>query len=64
MTQPAHALKHQMVAEEVGANVEDGLTAAEAKQRLEESGKNELGDAGGVNLGKILLRQIANAMTL
>ncbi|EMD00620.1 hypothetical protein BAUCODRAFT_81255 [Baudoinia panamericana UAMH 10762] len=46
------------------ADGEDGLTTQEASRRLEEYGRNELGDAGGVNPGKILIRQIANAMTL
>ena len=64
MSKPAHALKWPQVAEELKADAEDGLTSADAKARLEEYGRNELGDAGGVNPGKILLRQVANAMTL
>jgi len=64
LTQPAHALPWKAVAEELQADIDDGLTASEASQRLEEYGKNELGDEGGVNPGKILLRQVANAMTL
>ncbi|KAK5173731.1 P-type ATPase [Saxophila tyrrhenica] len=61
---PAHNLPWATVAEELKADTDDGLTADEAKKRLEEYGNNELGDAGGVNPGKILLRQVANAMTL
>ncbi|KAH0013027.1 Na(+)/Li(+)-exporting P-type ATPase, partial [Aureobasidium melanogenum] len=34
------------------------------KERHSKYGTNELGDAGGVEPGKILIRQIANAMTL
>ncbi|KAK3654398.1 P-type ATPase [Elasticomyces elasticus] len=64
LTQPAHALKWQTVADQIQANTEDGLTTADAKQRVEEYGKNELGDEAGVNLPKILLGQFANAMTL
>lgn len=64
MTKPAHALKWQEVAEELKADAEDGLKSPEAKTRLEEYGRNELGDTGGVNPGKILVRQVANAMTL
>ncbi|TKA68933.1 hypothetical protein B0A55_08471 [Friedmanniomyces simplex] len=64
LSQPAHALKWQTAAEQFQANAEDGLTTADAKQRLEEYGRNELGDERGVNLAKILLRQFANAMTL
>jgi len=64
MSKPAHALKWPQVVEELKADAEDGLSSADAKARLEEYGRNELGDAGGVNPGKILLRQVANAMTL
>jgi len=64
MSKPAHSLKWTQVVEELKADPEDGLTSADAKARLEEYGRNELGDAGGVNPGKILLRQVANAMTL
>ncbi|KAK5127708.1 hypothetical protein LTR08_004317 [Meristemomyces frigidus] len=64
MSRPAHALRWTAVAEELQANVDVGLTTAEAKQRLEEHGRNELGEAGGVNPGKIMVRQVANAMTL
>ncbi len=60
----AHALTWNQVAEELNADTDDGLTTSDAAQRLEEHGLNELGDAGGVNPGKILLRQVANAMTL
>ncbi|GME41588.1 ATPase P-type K/Mg/Cd/Cu/Zn/Na/Ca/Na/H-transporter [Neofusicoccum parvum] len=64
LSRPAHALPHTTVTTEVGADPNDGLTSAEAKQRIEEYGRNELGDAEGVAPGKILLRQIVNAMTL
>jgi Na+-exporting ATPase len=64
ISKPAHALKWPQVVEELKADAEDGLTSADAKTRLEEYGRNELGDAGRVNPGKILLRQVANAMTL
>ena len=64
LSQPAHALKWSQVAEKLSADTDDGLSSTEAKQRLENYGANELGEADGVNPGKILLRQIANAMTL
>lgn len=64
ISKPAHALEWAKVAEELSANPDDGLTADEAKKRLDQHGRNELGDGEGVNPGKILLRQIANAMTL
>jgi len=64
LSQPAHALSWAAVAEEIQADTEDGLTSEVAKRRLEEYGRNELGDGGGVNIGKILMKQVANAMTL
>lgn len=61
---PAHALHYRAVAEELGANAEDGLSEAEAKSRLEEYGRNALDDGPGVQPVKILVRQVANAMML
>ncbi|KAL2041373.1 hypothetical protein N7G274_005755 [Stereocaulon virgatum] len=61
---PPHALSSEAVSREIGADSEDGLTAVEAKSRLEAHGRNELGDAAGVNPARILIRQIANAMML
>lgn len=64
LSRPAHALSQQQVAEELGANILDGLTAAEAAQRLATFGKNDLGDAKGVQPLQIVIAQIANAMTM
>jgi len=66
--EPLSALPHQLTADqlatETGANLLDGLTEVEAKSRQEKHGPNELDDGPGVNPAKILLRQVANAMTL
>lgn len=64
LSQPAHALTFQEVIEQTKCNPDDGLLTSEANSRLEKHGKNDLGDDGGVSAGKILLRQVANAMTL
>jgi potassium/sodium efflux P-type ATPase len=64
LSHPAHSLRWLEVAAELQTDTDDGLTHEEAKQRLDEHGENVLGDTGGVNPGKILLRQVANAMTL
>ena len=64
ISKPAHCLEWAQVAEELRADTDDGLTSEEAKKRLDEYGDNVLGNTGGVNPGKILLRQVANAMTL
>lgn len=60
LSRPAHCLSHTAVREELKCSDEDGLTTAEAKKRHEQWGDNDLGDGGGVQPGKILLRQVAN----
>lgn len=64
ISRPAHCLTHDEVVLQMKGNAENGLTAAEAKARFEEYGPNEIGDEGGVQPFKILVRQVANAMTL
>ncbi|PIA95713.1 Calcium-transporting ATPase 3 [Cercospora beticola] len=64
LSSPAHALTFDAVIEELGAHQDTGLSASEAKQRQETYGNNDLGDGPGVQPGKILIRQVANAMTL
>ncbi|KAK4962531.1 P-type ATPase [Elasticomyces elasticus] len=64
LSKPAHALTFAAVLEELQTNDDTGITAADAKERLSTYGGNELGDGAGVQPAKILLRQIANAMTL
>ncbi|KAJ0126832.1 Uncharacterized protein HZ326_30064 [Fusarium oxysporum f. sp. albedinis] len=64
MSAPAHALTFRQVAEELNANLEDGLTTEEAKRRLSQYGSNEFGEQEGVQPLKILLGQVANALTL
>ncbi|KAJ4383380.1 P-type ATPase [Didymella sp. IMI 355093] len=64
LSAPAHVLTFKQVIEETKCNPDDGLTTAEAKTRLEKFGSNDLGDDGGVQPAKILLRQVANSMTL
>lgn len=63
-SQLPHELPAEKLAEEIGANLSDGLTSQEAKQRLEKFGQNELDNGPGVSPVKILIRQVANAMTL
>ncbi|QIW96105.1 hypothetical protein AMS68_001623 [Peltaster fructicola] len=64
LTHPAHALPWRDVALELETDIDDGLTSTNAQQRLEQHGRNELGNGSKVNPAKILLRQVANAMTL
>lgn len=64
MSKPAHALSIQQVVDELEANILDGLSEAEANIRLQKYGKNDLGEAEGAQPIKIIIAQIANAMTL
>jgi magnesium-transporting ATPase (P-type) len=64
MSRPAHALTVEQLATELNADTLSGLAAAEAKVRLEQYGRNDLGEEGGVQPFKIVIAQIANAMTL
>lgn len=59
-----HELSYEELAKEIGADTADGLSAQEASARLAKYGKNELDGGQGVSPIKILLRQVANAMTL
>ncbi|KAI1485135.1 hypothetical protein F5X96DRAFT_683050 [Biscogniauxia mediterranea] len=64
MSRPAHALSYDQVIVELGSDILNGLSTGVAKQRVEEYGINDLGDSEGVSPLKIVIAQIANAMTL
>ncbi|KAM5440594.1 P-type ATPase [Microsporum canis] len=64
LSRPAHNLLHEGVVEEIGSNPKHGLTSSEAQRRLEQYGRNDLGNTESVQPAKMLLRQVANAMTL
>jgi Na+-exporting ATPase len=64
LTLPAHSLTLAQVVDELSTETWSGLDDAEAKHRLDNYGPNELGEAGGVSVVKILIAQVANAMTL
>ena len=64
LTKPAHALSADDVLSELGSSSLNGLTAAEADTRRGRIGTNELGEAEGVQPLKIIIAQIANAMTM
>lgn len=61
---PAHALTYEAVAQELNADAQNGLSHDEATKRLEEFGRNEFGENKGVQPVRILIAQIANALTL
>ncbi|OCT48444.1 Sodium transport ATPase 5 [Cladophialophora carrionii] len=64
LTKPAHALERDDLVQQLNTDSQDGLSSEDARQRLEEFGRNELEGGGGVRPLKILLRQVANAMML
>ncbi|KZL81776.1 potassium sodium efflux p-type atpase [Colletotrichum incanum] len=64
MTQPAHCLTLAEVVDELKADQTNGLSSDEAGRRLAEYGKNDLGEAQKVSPLRILIAQVANAMTL
>jgi P-type Na+/K+ transporter len=64
MSKPAHALTYKQVIEELAADTRNGLTTVEANSRLEQYGSNDLGDSEGVQPIKIIIAQVANAMTM
>lgn len=64
LSQPAHALSHEDVTRELGGDALDGLSPSLAGERLAEFGRNELGEAEGVQPVKIVIAQVANAMSL
>jgi Na+-exporting ATPase len=64
LSKPAHALPYEDVARELNTEPLNGLDRDEAARRLGTFGKNELGEAEGVQPFKIIIAQIANAMTM
>jgi P-type Na+/K+ transporter len=64
MSKPAHSLSFDQVVEELKGSSDNGLTTTDAEERLGQYGNNELDNGPGVNPGKILLKQVANAMML
>ncbi|KAJ4374132.1 P-type ATPase [Neocucurbitaria cava] len=61
---PAHSLTVAQAVDELKTEGWSGLDNAEAKRRLDDYGTNELGEVEGVSVIKILIAQVANAMTM
>ncbi|OJJ05895.1 hypothetical protein ASPVEDRAFT_895247 [Aspergillus versicolor CBS 583.65] len=64
LTRPAHALTWEDVATELNANPKNGLSASEAEARIDQYGPNDIGAVSSTEPLEILIKQIANAMTL
>ncbi|KAF2629529.1 potassium/sodium eff [Macroventuria anomochaeta] len=61
---PPHSLTLTQVVDELSTDTWSGLDDAEAKRRLENYGANDLGETADVSVVKILIAQVANAMTM
>ncbi|KAF2113812.1 hypothetical protein BDV96DRAFT_613638 [Lophiotrema nucula] len=59
-----HTLTATQVAEELGVDIDNGLSADEAASRLRLYGPNKVKGAEGLSLWEILLRQVSNSLTL
>lgn len=59
-----HTLEPETVLEKLNSSQTDGLNETEAATRLADHGSNQLKENKGISLGTILLRQVANALTL
>ena len=64
LDQPAYRLPADEVSRLLETNVERGLSKQEAKRRHEIVGDNALEGGEGVSIWKLLIRQVANALTL
>ncbi|KAJ6073130.1 hypothetical protein N7467_011215 [Penicillium canescens] len=64
LSKPAHSLSYDLVVEELGSKIDEGLSNDEAARRLQQYGPNKLEDGKGISILKILVAQVANAMML
>lgn len=60
----AHTAEASKVLEALGTDPQYGLSEAEAKSRLATYGPNRIKPPPKANIGKILFRQVANAMSV
>lgn len=64
LPKPAHSISSEDLLQRLEVDGLDGLSTAEAEQRLATHGRNQIGGDPGASPLKIFLRQIANAMVL
>lgn len=64
LSQPPYCLPWEVVIQELSTELDKGLTAEEARWRLQQYGPNKLEEDRGVSIVNILVRQIVNAMML
>ncbi|KAK9762198.1 hypothetical protein K7432_012306, partial [Basidiobolus ranarum] len=61
---PYHTYDVRKVIEELNTDIDDGLSSDEVKSRTERYGLNQMSGDNGVNPWKVLLRQLANYLTV
>jgi P-type Na+/K+ transporter len=64
LDQPAYRLSANEVARLLETSLEHGLSKEEARRRHEIVGDNALDRVQGISIWKVLVRQVANALTL
>lgn len=64
LSRPAHSLSSDQLVKEIQSHATEGLSKAEAAERLAKYGLNDLGKEKGVQPLQIFIAQIVNAMTL
>lgn len=60
----AYIFPFELVVDALSSDVENGLTGAEVQKRIQEYGPNQLEGGDEVSITNIIVRQVANAMTL
>jgi len=61
-SRPPYQLSADEVAQELGTNIETGLSPSQAKQNLDQYGENKLEGGEGVPVWKVFIKQVSNAM--
>jgi hypothetical protein len=61
---PPHAVPFEQVLEKLSVDHNNGLSIDEAKARMAKYGPNQLDEGPGVQPFRILVHQVANALTL
>lgn len=64
LKEPAHSLPFEDVLKGLSSDHQTGLTEAEAQARKAKYGPNQLDEGPGVQPIRILVHQVANALTL
>ncbi|KAF7308997.1 Sodium transport atpase [Mycena kentingensis (nom. inval.)] len=64
LAERAYVLEPDVILQKLNTNNHDGLSEADAEKRVEEYGENQLDSHSSVSAINVLIRQMANALTL